>query len=50
MDNHSTNRARELRHDRTRVELDGGHHAKTVEYDAGRTEVLEHAGLHLLRV
>jgi len=31
------------------VELDGGRHAEQVEYDAGRTAVLEACGFMVLR-
>ncbi|MGH8077960.1 MAG: endonuclease domain-containing protein [Lysobacter sp.] len=31
------------------VELDGSQHADTVVYDALRTELLQHAGFHVLR-
>ena len=31
------------------VELDGGHHSDQVDYDAGRTEVLEACGFRVIR-
>ena len=31
------------------VELDGGQHADRIEYDEGRTQVLEQAGFQVLR-